>query len=205
MKKSGKKSGATRAKGKKSAAAVKGSKGGGAKTRATNDGLKTRPTKRGKRGRALNYDAALRAVSKGRTLRNIALEAGSVASEKNLPDVGAAIVRRLRDRGRLQEAFDALGYTVRNFAEGVIEGTRATKVSRIKVRDGESDEIREFEDIDTAGRLAARDQYARAIGIYTMPLEGDKAAAGLESVSDEMLLRMAAGEIDPAAVAELLG
>ncbi|TXH58265.1 MAG: hypothetical protein E6Q97_02665 [Desulfurellales bacterium] len=193
MKKSGKKSGATRAKGKKSAAAVKG-RGGG-----------TPPRGRGKRGRALNYEAALRAVSKGRTLRNIALEAGSVASEKNLPDVGAAIVRRLRDRGRLQEAFDALGYTVRSFAEGVIEGTKATKISRIKVKEDGDDVIRAFEDIDTAARLAARDQYARSIGIYTMPLEGEKAAAGLESVSDEMLLRMAAGDIDPAAVAELLG
>lgn len=189
MKKVQKKYGATRARARK-ASKQKG---------------KAAAKKRKPKAPTLNYERALSAVAKGKTLRNIARDAGSKADEANLANVGAAIVRRLRDRGRLQEAFDALQYTVADFARGVIEGTKAMKVSRIKVREGETDEIREFEDIDTAGRLAAREQYARAIGIYTMPLEGEKAASGLESVSDEMLLRMAAGEIDPALLAEMMG
>lgn len=171
-------------------------KRGATRARAKSTGAGPRaaspPKKRGKHGPLLNYAAALSAVSKGATNRNVARAAGSRASEKQLAKAGAEIVKRLRDRGLIQETFNRLGFTIEHFARGVIEGTQALKVTRIKVKE----KIQEFTDIDTMARQAARDQYARALGIYNMPLEAGGGGDGLASIPDELLVAIASGEID---------
>ena len=116
----------------------------------------------------LDYAAALQAIAAGQSAAEIALAAGSKASNRaNLKRVGVRIVHTLVDAGVVYETCCRLGYTLEDFCRGLIEATRAMRTVRIYHR---GRVIATVEEPDNRARLAALDLYMRAVGIDKLPL-----------------------------------
>jgi hypothetical protein len=144
----------------------------------------------------LDERKALVAISRGATAANVARAAGSRAKTREaLAEVGRRLRNRLRLRGEIHEVFDRLGYTVEEFAKGVIEqATSAMRVDRHWGKDGPEEAV----DIDFAARAAARYQYLEACGLRTLPY-GDEASGARDPLAElndaelAELVRQAAG------------
>jgi hypothetical protein len=77
----------------------------------------------------LDYDAALREHLHGGCAARVARAAGSRAtSRRNLRRVGLKIVTRLKSRYDVLATFDALGFTIEDFCQKVIDMFEAKKL-----------------------------------------------------------------------------
>lgn len=158
---------------------------------------------KGKRNRKLDYVAAAQAIAKGAKAATVAKKAGSRATtRKGLRAVGTRLIERIRTRLDIQERFDRVGYSIDEFARGVVDA--ATNASR-RVRVGGTNEEPEFEfDPDWDARTRARNQYLEACGLRQLPRESIEPPPASMSVGDELLQKVADGTASEAEMAEFL-
>jgi hypothetical protein len=103
--------------------------------------------------------------------------------------VGQQLIRTIRRRGEILEQFADAGLDVRAFVQHVIERLRAFQV-KAAVYKGRFVYSKPL--VDWATRTAAAEQYMRATGITTLPLEpGADDAGPLDGISDEVLGELA--------------
>ncbi len=149
----------------------------------------------------LNERRALEALSRGAKPARVAKAAGSTArTQKKLGDVGRALIRRLRDKGQITEAFAAAGYDVQQFAQDVVQqALSANKITRIVIKG----ELFEFVDVDHQARTAAREQFARAVGLTDLPPDTNVQVNVMHQLDDALLVRLAAGQLSSQELAKI--
>jgi hypothetical protein len=119
--------------------------------------------------RRLDYGKALDAATTGATTAEIARVAGSGAAERNLSTVGAQILKRIRERGELQERFEAINFQIDDWCRGIKERMNATYTPL--AYDKKRGWVAGPPQPDYKAQAKAADQYAEAVGIKQLPLE----------------------------------
>lgn len=153
---------------------------------------RTRKTDR----RRLDDGKAAEKLAKGATLANIARAAGSKAKR---PDVaGAKIVRRLRDRGELQDAFARHGVTIdtvaKNIADRLTQPTVKLHYAGGKDGEGWTESPKHH---DPAVQAQAVEQWARLVGVSQVKLVIEDNRDPLDNADAELLQRVADGTATP--------
>lgn len=125
-------------------------------------------------------------IAKGATLANAAAAAGSQAQGRAArKQAGHKLLKRLRERGVILEAFNRVGLTLDVFAKSVRERLEAQTRHR-GFFEGTPVESEPFP--DQATRTAAAAQYMRAVGMDRIPQEVPTDPDPLAGVSDAELV-----------------
>jgi hypothetical protein len=125
-------------------------------------------------------------IAKGATLANAAAAAGSQAQGRAArKQAGHKLLKRLRERGVILEAFNRVGLTLDVFAKSVRERLDAQTRHR-GFFEGTPVESEPFP--DQATRTAAAAQYMRAVGMDRIPQEVPTDPDPLAGVSDAELV-----------------
>ena len=131
----------------------------------------------------LDIRAALTALAAGRSAAGVARAAGSQAHKRaDLARVGRRIIRSLRQRGEILEVFAELGYDVRQFCQHVAERLEATH-QKVFCHRGKIIYSKPLS--DSNARAEAAEQWMRATGITSLPVETDEAPGGMMDELDD--------------------
>jgi len=119
--------------------------------------------------RKLNVAAAVRAAAKGATAARIGEAAGSTAKKRSdRARAGRRIISALRRRGEIMEVLADAGMDLQKWAQNVAERSQAMKTVFFSYQGEVTEQI---DVIDWATRAQACEQYMRATGMTSLPLE----------------------------------